>query len=147
YTKDVSGVGSVYNKDIWDFSLSYLSEYNNKFVSERDKVQMVDQLYSENQLKGTKFLEEFKNSLTFLDNIIDYDLSKGEVQKIFRDMNTVTCIPQEIYEKNKNLFELCEKEKDKKILAELYREVRKLTVDVPFYRAKRYILGRLNGYR
>ncbi|RAO98513.1 hypothetical protein PW5551_09190 [Petrotoga sp. 9PW.55.5.1] len=147
YTKNVSGVGYVYNKDIWNFSLNYLRDYDNKIVTESDKVQMVDQLYSENQLKGTKFLEEFRNSLNFLDNIIDYDLRKEEVQKIFRDINTVTCIPEDIYNKNKFLFDLCEKEKDKNSLAKLYSEVRKLTVDVPLYKAKEHILCRLNGYR
>jgi len=145
YTKNVSGVGSIYDKDIWGFSIGYLNNYNDAIVSEQAKVDMVDQLYSEEQLKGTKFIDEFKKSLSFLDAIVDYDFCKNEVQSIFRNMNNITGVPVGVYDQNRDLFDACEKENDKLKRAGLYREIRKLTIDVPVYKAKGSVISRLGG--
>lgn len=147
YIQDVSGVGSIYDKDIWKFSVDYLKNYNDCIISEEDKVEMVDKLYSGEQLQGTKFLNDFTESLSFLETIIDYDLKKNEVQKLFRDMDTVKAVPISIYDKNRELFDACAKEQDRAKLMELYRTVDRLTLDVPFYKAKGHILERLTGER
>ncbi|MDI3508726.1 MAG: CRISPR-associated endonuclease/helicase Cas3 [Clostridiales bacterium] len=145
YTDNVSGIGPIYDRDIWHFSIDYLNNYNCRIVSEQAKADMVDQLYSDNQLRGTEFIDEFKKSLSVLDTIQPYNFGKGEVQRIFREMNNVTGVPESVYNENKSLFDSCEAEKDKAKRADLYREIRKLTLDVPIYRAKGHIIGRLGG--
>ena len=44
YTKNASGIGSVYDKDIFKKSIELLKPYDNKILEEKTKVELVDKL-------------------------------------------------------------------------------------------------------
>ncbi|MTI53564.1 CRISPR-associated helicase Cas3' [Geosporobacter ferrireducens] len=137
YTEEVKGIGTIYDKDIWNMSKAAITEYNFKELSERDKVNMVDHLYSEENLKETRFLKTFKNALSFLDTNNDYELSSNEAQRVLRDIESINTIPREIYESIDDLLQKYKAEADKNERKRLRREISKYTVNVPLYKVKK----------
>lgn len=132
YIKEPTGVGknNVYNPEIVKQGIKMLEDYDEKILEERDKIALVDKLYSEQYLEGTDFLKDFKESMRVLDSIIDYDLDKKEAQKLLRNIENVTVIPKKVYEENITLFEQYEQEKDYKSKNKLKREIKKLTTTI-----------------
>ncbi|MGN1298209.1 MAG: CRISPR-associated helicase Cas3' [Clostridia bacterium] len=132
YSKNPTGVGknNVYNFEIVNKGIEMLQPYDGKILEEEDKILLVDKLYSEENLKETKFLQQFKDSMKVLNNIIDYDIDKKEAQKLLRSIENVTVIPKRIYEENIEIFEKYEKEKDCTNRNKIKREIKKLTTTI-----------------
>lgn len=138
YTKNPTGVGesNVYNDEIVRKSMHMLQNYNEKVLEEEEKILLVDELYSEKNLEGTKFLQQFRDSMEVLNNIIDYDIDKKKAQKLLRNIENITVIPKRIYEENIKIFEQYEKEKDCKNRNKLKREIKKLTTTISKKKAR-----------
>lgn len=135
YTEEVSGYGTVYDKDIVNFSKEILQKYyqeSGKNLYESTKLNMVQDLYSVKRLKGTNYYKEFKKALNQL-NIEDYTLSHQEAQQQLRGTNTVTIIPRNIYDEQIDLFMQLENEIDKKKRSELRRKIEQYTCSVNKY--------------
>lgn len=60
YTEEASGVGYVYDKEIYINSIKLLEKYDNQILGEKTKIDLVDKLYSKETLKDTNFYELFK---------------------------------------------------------------------------------------
>lgn len=132
YTNDCSGIGTIYDKDIFNKSIKYLNNYNNSLLSEEVKVDLVDRLYSKEELQGTNYLTEFENACEKLEYIQSYEHTNNEAQKIFREINSITIIPLSIYEDNMLLFEEYNDAKGE-AKRHLYKQILELTVSVPRY--------------
>lgn len=141
YTEELSGIGTIYNSEIFELSKAYIEGYDNKLITEEEKMAMVDELYStENlELNGKGFIKEFKDALRVLDTIIDYDFRKREVQDMFREINNVKVIPYREYSNNISLFEKLKTVDDKSERLTIYRQINDLTIDMPVYRARNNI--------
>jgi len=89
FTEDISGVGSVYEKELILKSINFLRE---GVISEEDKVGMVEDFYTEENLKDTRYFTKFNNAL---EAIKHFSVNKkGEAQKIFRDIAQIEVIPK-----------------------------------------------------
>ena len=130
YIKDTSGVGYIYDREIYEKSIDLLSPYSEEILKERVKIDLVDKLYSKEMLQGTEFYKKFKESFKILDNIIDYDTSKKDAQHILRDIDNIDVIPKIIYDEKLNLFAEYESEKEKKKKYELKRKIDKLFISI-----------------
>lgn len=139
YTKNASGVGAkgVYNSQIHDNSIKLLNEYDGMFLEEREKIKLVDKLYSNDMLEGTEFLRDFREGMRVLDNIIDYDVSKKDAQKLLRNIKNVTVIPKSVYEENDTLFEEYKKCNEKNNKRKIKQEILKLTTNISLFQANR----------
>lgn len=166
YTKEATGIGTIYDEDVVNKGILLLEEcliehsgtINSSLkISEDDKVEMVQMLYSKDNLKGTKFYSKFKKALEVLDVITPYELSKSEAQGILRDIESDTVIPRDIYESIRDTYiemyiylgtMLNESYKNKytnktflQYLKEqrrvIRREILKKTVNVPTYKTKK----------
>ncbi len=159
YIKDATGIGTIYDKDLVKNSIELLQECireKSSNITEDDKLEMVEIIYSEEKLKGTEFYTKFKKAMDILDALEPCELSKSEAQKILRDIESDTVIPEEIYEQIKNtsikfyeaLNELIDNEYKKvnrcddyikylkKQRKSIKREILKKTVSVPSYKTK-----------
>ncbi len=136
YTEDIKGVGAIYDRDVWQDSKEMIMKYDMQELKEEDKVNMVEQLYSEENLKGTEFLDEFKNALKFLDTIEEYELSSKEAQKVLRNIENINAIPREIFNSIDDLLERYDSETEKDARKALRREISKYTVSIPLYKAR-----------
>ena len=142
--------GYIYDKEIHRKSNQLISKYDNKILTEKDKVNLVDTLYSEENIQNTKFYKDFKESLRILDNFVDDDSTKAKAQKMLRNIESVNVIPREIYDNNIELFEKYEnmiKAQEYKEANAIKREINKLTLSLNknmLYKNIQYITN--NGY-
>lgn len=130
YIKETSGVGYIYDKEIYQKSIDLLQEYSGQILKEKTKIDLVDKLYSKEMLQNTEFYKKFNEAFRVLDNIIDYDTSKKDAQKILRNIDNIDVIPKIIYDNNLNLFEEYSIESDKKKKYELKRRIDKLFISI-----------------
>lgn len=105
YTKDKNGVGSIYDEEIVDRSIEYLNEFCNEKVNEgklilneKDKMDMISELYNRKNLKESEFLSKFDKTLKLLDGIEASELKNKEAQKMLREIESYTVIPRTIYD-------------------------------------------------
>lgn len=107
YCKNVSGVGkkSVYDREIFQKSRELIEPYQGNWIKEEEKVNLVAQLYSKENLEGTEFLREFNSSIQKLNAIEENELKRKDAHQMLREIESYTVIPQNIYEKNKKMIE------------------------------------------
>lgn len=97
--KKCSGVGSIIDKDI--FNLSRKSIINkNGILTEQEKMDMVEEVYSMDKLKGTEYYQRLIDNIEYLQCIEDFEKDKSEVQKMFRNIDSETVIPIGVYNDN-----------------------------------------------
>ncbi len=89
FTKEVSGLDSVYESEIVEKAISFLK---NGVLSEKEKIEMVKQFYTKDNLKSTRYFTKFNNAL---EAIKYYSVDKkNEAQEIFREINQIEAIPK-----------------------------------------------------
>ena len=131
YVKNASGIKSIYDEEINKKSIELLSNHNNELLDENTKIELVDKLYSEDMLKGTKFLNNFKDGIKVLNNILDYNITKSVAQKLLRNIDNINVIPKNVYEENLDLFKEYEKENTNyKKKNNLKRKIDKLSISL-----------------
>lgn len=141
FTKNVSGIKYVYDEDIFNISINLLKKYDGEILNEKDKVDLVDKLYSEETLYETNFYKNFKNGMRVLNNIVDYENSKTDAQKLLRNIENLEVIPKIIYDENLDLFRKYNEEKDWNNKNILKAKINKMTTNISKSQARR-----LNGY-
>ena len=141
YTEEVKGVGTIYDKDVWNSSKKKITNYNLEKLTEEDKVKMVEELYSRENLEGSKYLEDFDNALDYLDKKEPYQETSNQAQSLLRNINNINVIPRDIYDDISDKihrykeYQVKTKE-DKKAFKGLRREISKHTASIPHYKAK-----------
>lgn len=112
FTKDCSGVGPVYYKHLHESTLKNLKDglWDWDF-----KWELVEKVYSESALYGTKYWERFKKAESYIKSLWEgadsLIRSKSEAQELFRDINAVQVIPNQFKEDVENLIQEWEKAK------------------------------------
>ena len=100
-----NGVGKngIYDSVMYDRSLKLLAQYENLEFVESMKTIYMNQVYDSDEIKGTGYYEEIEKCLNKLSEIhpVDYKLKDAEIRKI----NSVTVVPEEIYQEKMDLFE------------------------------------------
>ena len=108
-----SGVGRIIDKDIFNFSREAIKDKRGIFT-ECEKMDMVDKVYSIDNLKNTKYYESFIINKEYLEKIEDFEKDKKKIQKIFRNIDSETVIPIGVYYENIHKMEECIKIINKK---------------------------------
>jgi CRISPR-associated HD domain protein len=112
FTKDCSGVGPVYYKHLHESTLRNLRDglwdWNFKW-------ELVEKVYSESALRGTKYWERFKKAESYIKSLWEgadsLIRSKSEAIELFRDINAVQVIPNQFKEEVENKLQEWEKAK------------------------------------
>lgn len=97
------GVGTVYDKDIFEFSVEHIQEYNNKIFTEEDKQDYINKVYDIEKLKNIDNKNSYYN--TIKKNIEDLEIfpiggiDKETAEEQFRNIQNITVIPLKFYEK------------------------------------------------
>jgi CRISPR-associated endonuclease/helicase Cas3 len=112
FTKDCSGVGPVYYKHLHESTLKNLKDglWDWDF-----KWELVEKVYSESALRGTKYWEKFIRAESYIKSLWEgadsLIRSKSEAQDLFRDINAVQVIPERFREKVESLIQEWERAK------------------------------------
>lgn len=152
FKEDISGLGTVYEKEIVEKSKSFLQ---GGVISEKKKHEILEQFYSEENLKNTNYLSKFKNAI---DTIKNYSVNrKKEAQEIFREISQIDVIPEGLLEceiQNERLIQKLgiekapmkkiiekikvENKRDKILVMELLKDY---MLSIPLYRIKSNLLS------
>jgi CRISPR-associated endonuclease/helicase Cas3 len=151
FAGDCSGIRHVYDPVIHERSFSLLSNViGSGHLLESTKMNLVETLYDENNLRGSTYEEHLRESLRILDNMESYEMSNRKAQQLLRDIDSVTIVPEGYYQQHKELFtefESLNRPGSKKINArrilELRTEIDKLMVSVPYF----YFEGNPQSFR
>lgn len=130
YNKNASGIGSVYDEDIHKSSINLISKYDSKILKEQDKINLVDELYSKENLKDTKFLKNFEDGLKILEHTLDSEASKKEAQKMLRKIDSIKVVPKTVYDKKIDLineYKTCKNYEQKN---NLRKEINQLIINI-----------------
>lgn len=137
YTKNISGKGSIYDEEILEKSIIALKPYSDKILKEDIKVELVNKLYSKEILSGSKFYKAFIEACSYLDNVIAYDTTSREAQKVLRDIDTFKVIPLDIYNNNIDVidgYKVSKGEERRKFLM----KINNITLNLPSYKLMKY---------
>ena len=140
-TKEPSGKGKVYDKEIVDYTLEELEKYDEKILTEEIKQEIVSTVFDLKRIEKTNFYKKFDKNMKLLEYGFIAD-SRSEAQDIFRDIMNLSVIPKIIYEQNQEKIDtLLEKinQKDKLERLKATQELNDFTVSAQFYRVKNII--------
>lgn len=95
----------IYDRDIVERSFQFLEEYENKLFTEKMKIEYVDKVYDPDKIQNTTYYKAIDEWLAHFENITPGEYKLNEVNKKFRMINSVSVIPDEIYQKNVDFIE------------------------------------------
>ena len=91
----------IYDRVLYDVSWDMLQQYEGQLFEEKDKFAYVDCIYDEKQnkhLKKSRYYNDITEKLGVLKSIRPFHKSKDRVQNEFREILSVTLMPDSIYE-------------------------------------------------
>ena len=120
-----------------------------KQINEGDKIKLIEENLSFENLKESPFVEEFENAYKKYQRILNSDENSQDALKL-RDIQSVTVIPYNIYQENEeNIKELIKKIEDKNLSLEERQkaktELLKKTLSIQYYQLSKYISEILKG--
>ena len=103
FTKECSGIKgakAIIDKEIHEKSKSVLLKVDG-IISEVQKLDLINSVYSYESLKDTKYFNKVTDNIKYLkEYVVEYEKTKSEVQRIFRNIASYDVIPRIIYEEN-----------------------------------------------
>lgn len=132
------GVGTVYDRDIFEFSVEHIQEYNNQIFTEEDKQDYINKVYDIEKLKNIDNKDSYYN--TIKKNIKDLEIfpiggiDKGTAEEQFRNIQNITVIPRIFYKElnEKNIFQKY-KEAFGEDKIDIIDEIMDYTLSAPLY--------------
>lgn len=96
-SKKCSGIGenSVIEPEIFELSKKAL-KIDGK-INEECKIKLIEDTYSTEKLLGTSYYKKIKETLKYVKSITEFEYTKKEVAKMFRDIDQVSVIPLPVY--------------------------------------------------
>ena len=146
-----SGISSTSNKSVVDFTIykkskEALMKFNNNYISENDKVDIVNNVYTRENLAESNYLKEFDNTIASYSNLMAYELDS---KPALRDIQNENIIPETIFRQNeshiKKLEEILNNKSDWMEKVKALTELKKYVVAIPswaFQKAKKnHLIG------
>lgn len=149
--KGLESYCKVISKDEIENSQDYNELFQNylKKITEGDKIKLIEENLSFENLKESNFVDEFEKAYEKYQRILNSDENSQDDLKL-RDIQSVTVIPYNIYEENEeDIKELVKKIEDKNLgLEERQKaktELLKKTLSIQYYQLSKYISEILKG--
>ena len=103
--KKCSGVGNVIDKKIFELSKETLKEKEiDGIISEKQKIELIDSIYTTEKLKDSKYYEELVEVIDYLKKVEPFEIDKSDVKRLFRNILSTTVIPKGVYDENITLI-------------------------------------------
>ena len=142
--KGLENYCKVVSKNELDNSEDYNELFKNysKQINEGDKIKLIEENLSFENLKDSPFVNEFEKAYDKYQRVLNSDKNSQDDLKL-RDIQSVTVIPYNIYEENEeNIKELIKKIEDKNLgLEERQKaktELLKKTLSIQYYQLNEY---------
>ena len=148
-----NGLNKIYDKKIYEYSWEDLQKFNNKLITEEEKLKLMNSVYDEKRIEDTDYYNDIIYKIKKIKTIYLSEYDAKEVQDLFREIYNVTIIPDAVYEENileiEKLIDIINDKRSTKfdkIKAE--QTLYNYTVSIPLYLAKTVTkISNLNIYR
>ncbi|EAD3115927.1 CRISPR-associated helicase Cas3' [Listeria monocytogenes] len=97
--KVCSGIGTFIDKLIFENSKTILNEHVGVLTEEK-KMELVERVYSTEALRGSEFYNDLRKTINYVKAFDSYELDKADVRRRFRNINSVSVIPEEVWQDN-----------------------------------------------
>ncbi|EAE6827525.1 CRISPR-associated helicase Cas3' [Listeria monocytogenes] len=97
--KVCSGIGTFIDKLIFENSKTILNEHADVLTEEK-KMELVERVYSTEALRGSGFYNDLRKTINYVKAFDSYELDKADVRRRFRNINSVSVIPEEVWQDN-----------------------------------------------
>ena len=132
------GLVTVYDKDIFEFSVEHIQEYNNQIFTEEDKQDYINKVYDIEKLKNidneNSYYKTIKKNIKDLEILPIGGIDKETAEEQFRNIQNITVIPRIFYKElnEKNIFQKYEEAfgEDK---IDIIDEIMDYTLSAPLY--------------
>lgn len=102
-----SGVGKFIDEYIFQLSKEAIRNLNGK-IDEKKKVDLIGELYTTEKLKeNAEYYNKIIDNIEYVKSFEGYELDKTEMQKRFRNIDTMTIIPKNLFEENIAIINNC----------------------------------------
>lgn len=75
------------------------------YLSEEEKIDLINNVYTTKKIKesdvANDYIEEVKNTISYLESGADDAIDRRSVMKKFRDIDSIQCMPYSVYESNR----------------------------------------------
>ncbi|GAB6065976.1 CRISPR-associated helicase/endonuclease Cas3 [Aquifex pyrophilus] len=133
YTRDISGVGSVYKKSLLEITEKNLKE---GIWDEEFKYSLTERVYEEVFRLDEEYRKHYEKAKSYIKDLwsLKKRFNKNEAQRMFRDIFSITVIPEVFREEVEPLIEKDREEKDLMNRYIYLKEILDYTLDVLPYR-------------
>lgn len=100
-----SGGSKVVDPEIYEYSLEEIQKYSGKMLSEEAKQDMIENVFDlqkNKKLKDSHYYETIKRKIELLETVIPNRVVKKEIEKSFRDIQSILLLPDNLYEELNN---------------------------------------------
>ncbi|EOX1307599.1 CRISPR-associated helicase Cas3' [Listeria monocytogenes] len=97
--KVCSGIGTFIDKLIFENSKTILNEHAGVLTEEK-KMELVERVYSTEALRGSEFYNDLRKTINYVKAFDSYELDKADVRRRFRNINSVSVIPEKVWQDN-----------------------------------------------
>ena len=128
------GVGTVYDKDIFEFSVEHIQEYNNQIFTEEDKQDYINKVYDIEKLKKKNYYNTIEKNIKDLEILPIGGIDKETAEEQFRNIQNITVIPRIFYKElnEKNIFQKYEEAFGEEKM-DIIDEIMDYTLSAPLY--------------
>lgn len=99
----INGDRSVVDIDIFNLSKNAIKSYINTEIDEYQKMRLVSEVYSVDNLKNTRYYKKIWDTIIWTKNIAEYTLEKN--QERLRKIDSISIIPNSVYNENRDSIE------------------------------------------
>jgi len=135
-----NGIGdkSIYEEALYSRSVDFLREYEGVAFLETMKSNYINRVYATEEIRNTNYYKKVERYLELFEALTPMDYTKEEADRKFRDIKSITIIPESVYEANSELIlgciELLQKPHiDKAIKAITRTKLENLTLSISVY--------------
>ncbi|MDD4290623.1 MAG: CRISPR-associated helicase Cas3' [Clostridia bacterium] len=90
-TKNTAG-GRIYDNEIYDRSVKYLSEYTEKPFTEADKQAYIEQVFATDGIKKTEYYKRFENTYRVMSEMDSAYFDASEARRRLRGIEDTICV-------------------------------------------------------
>lgn len=95
----------IYYRDLFERSWECLGVYDNRIFTEEQKINYINEVYDTEKIVKTEYYKEIEAYLEYFQELSVNELSKMDGKKKFRMIESVSVMPDKIYNENEDFIE------------------------------------------
>lgn len=119
----------IYYRDLFERSWECLGVYENRIFTEEQKINYINEVYDTEKIVKTEYYKEIEAYLEYFQELSVNELSKMDGKKKFRMIESVSVMPDKIYNENEDFIEKYQSEIYDRHLGREAKEILKTKLD------------------